>query len=156
MAKLNFGCSIIPKESPLEKHRKRCFLLYIVLLFLLQRPGLTAQAAPKELPVLVAIKDLLTESNPYDGHRVVVAGRIRSMELQTGRRGGEFIMLILEEDAPDAAGPDLFIEVVSLTIPKVRQGDRALVQGVYHREGKQAGRPFERFIDADTIIREKS
>lgn len=111
---------------------------------------------PKELPVLVTIKDLLTEPNPYDNHRVVVAGRIQSMEVQTGRRGSEFIMLVLEENAPDASAPDLSIKVVSLTIPKVRQGDRTLVQGIYHREGKQAGRPFERFIDADTIIREKA
>jgi len=117
---------------------------------------LAAQTPPKELPVFVTIKDLLAEPNPYDGHRVLVAGRIRSMELQTGRRGSEFIMLVLEEKAPSATEPSLSIEVISLSIPKVRQGNHALVQGIYHREGRQAGRDFERFIDADTIIREKS
>jgi hypothetical protein len=117
---------------------------------------LAAQTPPKELPVLVTIKDLLTEPNPYDGHRVLVAGRIQSMELQTGRRGSEFIMLVLEEKAPSATEPSVSIQVISLAIPKVRQGNHALVQGIYHREGKQAGRPFEHFIDADTIIREKS
>ena len=106
--------------------------------------------------MLVTIKDLLAEPNPYDGHRVLVAGRIRSMELQTGRRGSEFIMLVLEEKASSATEPSLSIEVISLTFPKVRQGNHALVQGIYHREGRQAGRDFERFIDADTIIREKS
>ena len=128
----------------------------VVLLSLSSWPELIAQAPPKELPVLVTIKELLTEPNQYDGHRVVVAGRIRSMELQTGRRGSEYVMLILEEDAPNAAEPNLSIEVISLTLPKVRQGNHALVQGIYHREGKQAGRSFEHFIDADTIIREKS
>jgi hypothetical protein len=136
---------------------KKFFLLtnLIVLLFLSSLPESISQASPKDLPVLATIKELLTEPNQYDSHRVVVAGRIRSMELQTGRRGGEFIMILLEEAAPNAAEPNPSIEVISLTIPKVRQGDRALVQGIYHREGKQAGRPFEHFIDADAIIREK-
>src|SRR3990172_5673547 len=96
------------------------------------------QVPPKDLPVLVTIKELLTEPNQYDGHRVVVAGRIRSIELQAGRRGSEYIMLVLEEDAPNATEPKLSLEVISLTIPKVRQGNHALVQGIYHREGKQA------------------
>ncbi len=130
--------------------------LIVLLPIFLWRQELVAQAPPKELPVLVTIKDLLTEPNPYDGHRVVVAGRIRSMELQTGRRGSEFIMLVLEEDAPNTTEPKLSLEVISLTIPKVRQGHHALVQGVYHREGKQAGRSFEHFIDADIIVRDKS
>ena len=65
-------------------------------------------------------------------------------------------MLILEEDSPSATDPKLFLEVISLTVPKVREGYHVLVQGVYHREGKQAGRSFEHFIDADAIIREKS
>ena len=129
--------------------------LILLLSLFLWRQELAAQTPPKELPVLVTIKDLLTEPNPYDGHRVLVAGRILSMELQTGRRGSEFIMLVLEEKAPSTTEANLSVQVISLTIPKVRQGNDALVQGVYHREGNQAGRPFEHFIDADAIIREK-
>ena len=174
MVELNFRRPIISKERSLEKQSHQGFLYYqwpyslsvekfflpvsliVVLSLFLWRQDLAAQTPPKELPVLVTIKDLLTEPNPYDGHRVVAAGRIRSIELQTGRRGSEFIMLVLEEIAPDATEPNLSIEVISLTLPKVRQGNHVLVQGIYHREGKQAGRSFERFIDADAIIREKS
>jgi len=165
MVKLHYRRPIIPKEPSTKKHRewrqwfysisnKKFFLVILTLLLVLPGAG-TAQSPPKELPVLVTIKELLTEPNPYDGHPVVVAGRVRSMELQTGRRGSEFIMLVLEENSPDTADPNLSIAVISLTLPKVRQGHHALIQGIYHREGRQAGRPFERFIDADTIVREK-
>jgi hypothetical protein len=165
MIKLDFRRPIISKKPSRKKYRKRRrrfypisnkrFFLVVLTFFLVMQGVGTAQTPPKELPVFVTIKELLTEPNPYDGHPVVVAGRVRSMELQTGRRGSEFIMLVLEENSSDAVDPNLSIAVISLTLPKVRQGHHALIQGIYHREGRQAGRPFERFIDADTIVREK-
>jgi hypothetical protein len=112
-----------------------------------------AKKPSKELPMLVTVGDLIGDPGQYDGHRVVVNGHVRSIEMQRGRRGSEYIFLVLEEvNAPDPKGPA--VSVISLTLPPVRQGNKALVQGVYHREGNQAGKPFENFIDAEVILRE--
>ena len=113
----------------------------------------SAKKPPKELPMLVTVGDLTDDPGQYDGHRVVVNGHVRSIEIQRGRRGSEYIFLVLEEvDAPNPKGPT--VSVISLTPPPVRQGNKALVQGVYHGEGYQAGKPFENFIDAEVILRE--
>jgi hypothetical protein len=169
MIKKGLRPAIISKQPP-SRQREPLLLIYqsshptpvkfflVVLTLVLAlwgRPENMAQAAPKELPVLATIKELLAEPNRYDGRRVVVAGRIRSIEFQTGRRGSEFILLVLEEHRADPNDPNLSIDVTSITLPKVRRGNSVLVQGVYHVEGKQGGRSFERFIDADTIVKEK-
>ncbi|MFQ5781046.1 MAG: hypothetical protein ACE5J1_00500 [Nitrospiria bacterium] len=115
-----------------------------------------AKTRPKELPVLVTVKELLTDQAQYDGHRVAVTGRIHSIMRRQGRRGGPFFIIVLGEESPEANGPVLSVEVITLNLPKVRQGHIALVQGVYRREGRQAGRPFHNFIDAEVILKEKS
>ncbi|MBI3609988.1 MAG: hypothetical protein HY204_04690 [Nitrospirae bacterium] len=103
--------------------------------------------------MLVSVSDLAAEPGQYDGHRVVVTGRVRSMEMQIGRRGSEYLMLTLEEDSPTSSGTIQPVQVFSPTLPKVQEGDHALVQGVYHKEGKQAGRFFDHFVDAEVILR---
>jgi hypothetical protein len=133
--------------------RKPASLVLIAFLSLFPSWNLVAKAPPKELPMLVSVGDLTADPDQYDGHRVVVTGSVRSLEIQRGRRGSEYIMLILEENTASASsGPS--VSVVTLTLPPVRQGHHALVQGVYHREGKQAGRTFEHFIDAEVILKE--
>jgi hypothetical protein len=128
------------------------FLLPFSLL-MVSHDEASAKRPPKELPMLVTVGDLIDDPGQYDGHRVVVNGHVRSIEMQRGRRGSEYIFLVLEEvDAPDPKGPT--VSVISLTLPPVRRGNKALVQGVYHREGNQAGKPFENFIDAEVILRE--
>jgi len=107
----------------------------------------------KELPLQVTVSDLASQPKLYDGHRVVVTGRVRSMEMQLGRRGSEYLMIVLEEDSPTSSDKVKPVQVYIPTVPKVREGDRALVQGVYHIEGKQAGRFFEHFVDAEAILR---
>jgi hypothetical protein len=124
-----------------------------LLASLVSSGNLSAKGPPKELPMLVTVSDLAAEPGRYDGHRIVVTGRIRSIEMQTGRRGSEYLMLILEEDSPTSSGTIQPVQVFSSTFPKVQEGDLALVQGVYHKEGKQAGRVFEHFVDAEVILR---
>lgn len=109
----------------------------------------------KELPRLVTLNELQTEPTEYHGHRIVVSGRVRSIEIQKGRRGGDYVMLILEDDNAGENPPQFSIRVVSLTLPSVEQGHYALVQGTYYVEGKQSGRAFENYIDAEVIINEK-
>lgn len=131
-------------------------VVFLSLLGLLIASNIIPATGPaKELPLLVTVRDLANEPGEYDGHRVVVTGRVQSMEIQTGRRGSEFLMLILEEDAPSAPSSDAIepVQVFSPTIPKVHRGDRALVQGVFHIEGRQAGRSFEHFVDAEVILK---
>jgi hypothetical protein len=134
----------------------------LVLLFLGGWPGpasgapLRANTSPKELPLLVTVGELAAQPDQYHNHRIVVSGRVRSIEIQRGRRGSEYVMLILEEVAPDAVESAPTVAVISLTLPKVGEGHHALVQGVYHREGRQGGQPFEHFIDAEVVLREES
>jgi hypothetical protein len=134
----------------------------LVLLFLGGWPGpasgapLRANTSAKELPMLVTVGELAAQPDQYHNHRIVVSGRVRSIEIQRGRRGSEYVMLILEEVASDAAESAPTVAVISLTLPKVGQGHHALVQGVYHREGRQGGQPFEHFIDAEVVLREES
>lgn len=113
------------------------------------------EGAPKELPTWVTLKDLSAEPDRYDGRRVVVTGRVRSIEIQVGRRGSQYAVLVLEEEGPEAFDLKSTVFVVTLLPPTVRQGHRALVQGVYHLEGRQVGQLFEHFIDTEVIVREK-
>lgn len=137
--------------------KSRFVPIFLVSLFLSFFPPslLVAQPPAKELPMLVTLNDLKTEPDQYDGHRIVVSGRVQSIEVQQGRRGSEYVMLVLEEETvnPSSTGPT--IKVISMTLPKVQRGHYALVQGTYHVEGKQAGRPFEHYIDAEIILKEK-
>lgn len=125
----------------------------LILLLMAFRSHHQAYGFSKELPMQVTVSDLASEPKQYDGHRVVVTGRVRSMEVQLGRRGSEYLMIVLEEDSPTSSGKVKPVQVYIPTVPKVREGDNALVQGVYHIEGKQAGRFFEHFVDAEVILR---
>lgn len=129
--------------------------LFIFLVVFLSAPAIL-QSAPKELPMLVTLKDLSTEPGQYDGHRVVVTGRVRSIEVKTGRRGSQYAVLVLEEETSKEADPRSTVFVITLVTPPVRKGHQALIQGVYHLEGRQAGQLFSHFIDAEVIMREKS
>jgi hypothetical protein len=126
------------------------FSLLVLLVFRSHPP---AYGFPKELPMQATVSDLASDPKQYDGHRVVVTGRVRSMQMQVGRRGSEYLMIVLEEDSPTSSGKVKPVQVYISTLPKVREGDRALVQGVYHIEGKQAGRNFEHFVDAEVILK---
>ena len=130
-------------------------MILVGLLSFFSSVSLVAGGLQKELPLLVTIRELLTDSSKYDGHRVVTTGRVRSMEGQIGRRGSEYVLLVLEDAEAGAIEPIPSIQVISLTLPPVREGHHALVQGAFHKEGKQAGRSFEYFIDAEVILREK-
>lgn len=129
--------------------------LFVFLVAFLSAPALL-QSAPKELPMLVTLKELSTEPDQYDGRRIVVTGRVRSIEVKTGRRGSQYAFLVLEEEASKEPGPKSTVFVITLVTPTVGRGHQALVQGVYHLEGRQAGQLFSHFIDAEVIMREKS
>jgi hypothetical protein len=111
-----------------------------------------AKPQHREVPANVAIHDLLESPDQYDGRRVVVTGFISSIAFEQGRRGSEYAVIKLEEAATSDPSTAYAVTVISLTMPKVGQCQHALVQGVYHRAGKQAGRPYEFFIDAEAVL----
>jgi hypothetical protein len=130
-------------------------VIFVIPLLLSFQSDLIAKSPLKDPPITVTIQALMTAPEQYDGQRVIVTGRVRSMEVQTGRRGSSYVIIILEEagNSPDKTGPA--VSVIILDIPKVSIGGDALVQGVYHREGRQAGKTFEHFIDAEAVLKEK-
>lgn len=142
-----------PRQASDVKSAFRMILFGVLFLFL-SGPSIS-QSAPKELPMLVTLKDLSSEPGRYDGHRVVVTGRVRSIEVQTGRRGSQYALLVLEEAAPKESDLRSTVFVITMVTPPVKQGNQALIQGVYYLEGKQAGRLFDHFIDAEVIMKEK-
>lgn len=120
---------------------------------LLSLENLAAKGPQKELPMLVTVSDLAEQPGEYDGHRVVVTGRVQSMEIQRGRRGSEYLILVLEDDSAASSVNVKPVKIFSQTLPRLQEGDPALVQGVYHKEGRQGGRPWEHFVDAEVILR---
>ena len=128
----------------------------LVMVFLILSQGSSIAKGPhKDPPITVTIEGLSTASEQYDGQRVIVTGRVRSMEVQTGRRGSSYVMMVLEEVGTQPGKTISTVNVIILNIPKVQTGGDALVQGIYHREGKQAGKTFEHFIDAEVVLKEK-
>jgi len=124
--------------------------MFLVVLFGAEEASFSK--TERELPLSATVEQLSAQPELYDGHRVVVTGRIKSIELQRGRRGSEFLMLVVEDDS---AVVSKTVQVFSPFMPVVTPGERVLIQGVYHLEGRQAGLTFEHFIDAEIITRDK-
>ena len=129
--------------------------MLVVWLLILFQGDLMAKGPHKDPPVTVTIETLSAATEQYDGQRVIVTGRVQSMEIQEGRRGGSYVMMVLEGANPQPGKPVSTVSVIILNIPKVHTGNDALVQGIYHREGRQAGKTFEHFIDAEVVLKEK-
>jgi len=122
------------------------------------QPGVSMNLWAKEAPppLRVSVGDLAREPQRYDKQMVIVSGVVRAIEFQRGRRGSEYLLLTLEEIH---AGPHEQLPTVSVVtqdIPRLNVGDQVVVRGVYYIEGKQGGRPYERFIDAEEIKRESA
>lgn len=115
--------------------------------------ALFAEVPSRELPMPATVRDLVSEPTRFDGHRVLVTGVIRSIEVERGRRGSEYFVLVLEEQVAAPGESSASVTVIIDTIPGIRKGQRAMIQGVFHREGNQRGRPYEYFIEAEPILR---
>jgi hypothetical protein len=131
------------------------YILLFLLLLLAFSADSIAKGPLKEPPLSVTIGALLAGPDQYDGQRVIVSGRVRSIELQKGRRGSSYVMIVLEEMDFQSGESVPSVNVIILNVPPVYEGNEVLVQGVYHREGRQAGRTFEHFIDAEVIFKGK-
>lgn len=111
-------------------------------------------ASAGEAPLNVAIHDLVEHPDQYDGRLVLVTGYVGHIAWERGRRGSEYVELRLDEAGTEAGATEASVTVIAWPVPIVRECQQVLVQGIYHRTGKQAGRPYEFFIDADAVLRE--
>jgi len=139
--------------SPLFGRAGGCALFLLCTLVVL--PRIHAASVPRELPVRVSIEALLSDEVQYDGHRIVVSGRIESLVFQQGHMGSPYLKIVLQESPSLASLSPQRVEVISLDFPKARAGDKVLVQGNYHISGRKVGRLFKRFIDAEVIVLDK-
>jgi len=107
-------------------------------------------------PLRVTVGDLVKAPQRYDKRMVQVSGVVRSIEFQQGRRGSEYLLLTLEEIHGVSPAPRPSVKVVTQYVLRVQIGEQLLVRGVFYIEGKEAGRPYERFIDAEEIKTESA
>lgn len=138
---------------------KKCVIVSAVFLlgsFLTEGGPAQAVRTDRDLPVMVSLRDLLSDPDRFDGHRVVVSGRVASIKLQKGRRGGTYIVLRLEALKSNPRKSRPAIKVFTLFPPPVMRGHEAVVQGKYVHKGRAGGISFENFIRADAIMKEPS
>lgn len=138
---------------------KKCLIaLAVFMLGTLFPKGGPAEAlrVERSLPVMVSVRDLVSDPDRFDGHRVVVSGRVRDISLQKGRRGGNYIVLRLESLKSNPRKSRPVVKVFSLIPAPVLRGNEALVQGIYYIKGRAGGLPFENFIQADAIMKDPS
>ncbi|HXN06425.1 MAG TPA: hypothetical protein VN944_05105 [Nitrospiria bacterium] len=87
----------------------------------------------------------------YDGKTIRVSGRVRSILPGRGKRGSEFLIILIE--APQAK-PDEDSEAITVFayfVPRFKVGSMIIVSGVYHKWGHWAGSEHEHFIEASKI-----
>ncbi|MHB8481385.1 MAG: hypothetical protein ACYDBV_01415 [Nitrospiria bacterium] len=92
----------------------------------------------------------------YDGKNIKVAGQVRSLAPARGRRGSEFIVLVLESSKSPPDDSSQILTVFSYLSPPLKKGNRVIVTGVYHKEGYWAGSTHEHFIEASQITPEET
>lgn len=135
-----------------------CSGIFVLLLgiFLSQETPAQSNRMTRELPVMVSVQDLLSDPERFDGHRVVVSGKVRDISILKGRRGGNYLFIRLESRKTSTGKSRPVIKVFSLLPAPVSSGNEVLVQGKYYIKGKSGGLPFENFIQAEAIMREPS
>lgn len=98
----------------------------------------------KDLPVLVPLENMGPQ---YDSQRVSVFGWVRSIEVKEGRRGSNYVEIVLGEG-------DATVNVYSLTPVYNILDAYVVVQGTYREQGRIAGFLADHFIAAEVIVRD--
>jgi hypothetical protein len=123
--------------------------LLCTLFVALPRPW--AGDATGDEPLRASISDLGREPQRYDKRMVIISGVVRSIEFQRGRRGSEYLLLLLEEIHAEPRQQPPTVNVVTHDLTRVKVGQQILVRGIYHITGNQGGRTYEGFIDVEEI-----
>jgi hypothetical protein len=116
--------------------------------------GASDTARTGETPLNASVHDLVERPDDYDGRLVLVTGYVGRVGWERGRRGSEYVELRLDEAGTAAGAAEASVMVISWPGFPVKQCEHVLVQGVFHRSGNQAGRPYELFIEADAVLRD--
>jgi hypothetical protein len=132
--------------------------LVFVLLWTVIVTG-TGSAAPDsartgETPLNASIHDLVERPDDYEGRLVLVTGYVGRVAWERGRRGSEYVELRLDEAGTASGATEASVTVVAWPAVAIKKCEYVLVQGVFHRSGNQAGRPYELFIEADAVLRD--
>ncbi len=123
-----------------EEKKSSIILVVILAVFSVM---ILSMANGKELPQLVEISEL---SECCDNKRVVIIVYGRSSEAVRGRLGSTYAHTIVGEGQDDV--------IVYSTFPVFNMiGNKVIVQGVYHKEGRFGGLLMENFIVAEHIER---
>ncbi|MFZ5874894.1 MAG: hypothetical protein ACOYXU_00665 [Nitrospirota bacterium] len=95
---------------------------------------------------------MVERPDEYDGRLVLVTGYVGRVAFERGRRGSEYVELRLDEAGTAVGASDASVTVISWPVSIFKACQHVLVQGIFHRTGKQAGRPYELFIEADAVL----
>jgi hypothetical protein len=116
--------------------------------------GVLDFAQAGDAPLNAAVHDLVDHPDDFDGRLVLVTGYVGRVAWERGRRGSEYVEIRLDEAGIDVGSGEASVTVISWPGSAVKKCEHVLVQGVFHRAGKQAGRPYEFFIEADAVLRD--
>ncbi|MBI1821733.1 MAG: hypothetical protein HY036_11065 [Nitrospirae bacterium] len=110
------------------------------------------------LPVLadtvtspLSIEVIRSSPELYDGKNIKVSGQVRSLNPSRGKRGSEFMVLVLENSNFQPGDSSQTLTVFSYFTPPLKKGGRVIVTGVYHKTGYWAGSTHDHFIEASKI-----
>ncbi|MBI3605307.1 MAG: hypothetical protein HY202_04690 [Nitrospirae bacterium] len=126
--------------------------LKIFLVVLLVDIGLlAAESIAKESLNPVSVKTIRLTPDAYDGKTLKVSGQVRSVTPGRGKRGSEFLIVVIEgpPSKTDETSPEL--TVFSYFAPPLKVGTPVIVLGVYHKSGRWAGSDHDHFIEAIKI-----
>jgi hypothetical protein len=126
--------------------------LKVFLVVLLVGIGLlAAEGRAKESLNPVSVKNIRLTPDAYDGKTLKVSGQVRSVTPGRGKRGSEFLIVVIEgpPSKTDETSPEL--TVFSYFAPPLKVGTPVIVLGVYHKSGRWAGSDHDHFIEASKI-----
>ena len=99
----------------------------------------------------VSVKKIRLAPDDYDGKRIKVSGKVRTITSERGKRGSEYLMIVIEgaQSAPEETAETL--KVFIYFSPKIKKGSSIIISGTYHKWGHWGGSEQEHFIEANKI-----
>jgi hypothetical protein len=100
----------------------------------------------------VPVKKIRLSPDEFDGKEVRVSGQVRSINSERGKRGSEYLAIVIEETQGAPNEDPETIKVFIYYAPRIKKGSSIIVSGTYHKWGHWGGSEQEHFIEAKKII----
>ncbi|MBI1823341.1 MAG: hypothetical protein HY200_01785 [Nitrospirae bacterium] len=123
------------------------FLLLALGAELVLSPKLVASDTVNPVPV----NKIRLSPDDYDGKRVKVSGQVRSITSDRGRRGSEFLTIVIEGTKTNLEETSETLKVFIYFAPPIKKGSSVIVFGTYHKSGHWGGTEQQHFIEASKI-----